>query len=345
MSPNPSLITAPRGAAGRQALPRDALSTVSIPEPGILPCANPHPNSLKPPCQGKRHRPERWHTESGTSSTKAWASQPKRPGRLEAAHGKSSTKAQLSRPKIFSRLGAAHCPRKLGCQGLKYRTDWERHVFTQSDSVTDQEPRQVDGTSSTKDRASRVTAQEPWQTKGGTSSTHAPASRPKRPGRLRAAHLPHKRGVTAQEPWQTGSGTSSTVHTSPGVTAQEAWQTKSSTSSTHARRHGPRAVADWERHIFHTSPASRPKSPGRVGAAHLPHKPGVTGQEPWQTGSVASSMQAPASRPKRPVPAKLSRPETLTAAAHVPPKFGRHGSRVLADLERRILHESLGVTA
>ena len=94
------------------------------------------------------------------------------------------------------------------------------------------------------------------------------------------------------------------------------WERHIFHTSPRVTRHGPRALAEWERHIFHTRPASRPKSRGRLGAAHLPHKPGVTAQQSWQSGSGTSSTQA-----------------------------RRHGPRALADWERRIFHASPGVTA
>ena len=134
--------------------------------------------------------------------------------------------------------------------------------------------------------AARVTAQEPWQTQGGTKKEGGTyksrrMSRPKRPGRRKLAHVLHHGGPHGT---RVRAALKNRIHQTTH-TPKEPWQTKAGTCS--ASRH-----------------ASRPKSPGTLRAAlkkrwHMFYiTAGVTAKEPWQTKGGACSWRA--SQPKSP---------------------------------------------
>ena len=156
---------------------------------------------------------EPWQTQGGTQK-------PPRTG-------------HTSRPKSLGRLKLAHVLHRGTRHGPRALADSGRHSKTTSNRA-------------------HVTAEEPWQTKAGTCFTSQHASRPKRLGRLKLAHVLHRSTRHGPRALADSGRHSKTTSSKAHVTAQELWQTKAGTCS--ASRH-----------------ASRPKSPGRLRAALKNH--------------------------------------------------------------------------
>ena len=157
-------------------------------------------------------------------------------------------------------------------------------MFYITAGVTAQEPWQTKGGTCSTSQGG-VTAQEPWQTKGGTCSTSQRASQPKSPGRLRAAHVRHFH----QEDTCHGRRAlrRHMFYITAGVTAQEPWQIKGGARPPHPHHSG--------RHMFYTTASKIPIADlKRRTSTTSTRRAHVTAQEPWQTqGGTCSTSQRP----------------------------------------------------